>query len=56
MPDVGVLELQIRDNADQAGGGLENLADAISMGKNSGWKGSWAWYSCNAGNKTCFYY
>lgn len=30
MPDVGVLELQIRDNAGDAGQGLNNLADALS--------------------------
>ena len=35
MPDVGVLELQIHDNADQAGAGLRNLADALSAVKNA---------------------
>ena len=39
MPDVGVLELQIRDNAEQAGGGLGNLADAISRVKTAVGKG-----------------
>lgn len=30
MPDVGVLQLTIRDNSEQAGQGLGNLADALS--------------------------